>query len=974
MIKVSGNKIFDLHSSYNRSQNHVATCGGIVRHDGNAYFFTAGHPFLKPSPPPASNIHAFEGRSDLEGWTSAEHTMGHTADNPGIDTTKQKNDSICQDLEDERDVIVSSHADYALFRFENLGDLPDDTNPCDQRLLSDSGRTHVAIPDPECDEIRIVCHTASNGPMTGTLDGTPSHIRFPNSHKFRKVYEVQFDGTLAQGDCGSWVLDAETGTLYGHIVAGCERQGIGYLIPACDVFHDVAARLNKESLLDCELVLEILSIPTNTEMMPEVDTSSTKDHKNETRLGSDVLSPSLSSESEPSMTLETITADHAASQDISNITEWQDATEELTTSTCQDMRDDFSPRPQEGTEETACAHKEEYMSYPSSAPQSQYHVSTGNCHNAWPAIFAEPRVAIDWEHSNQPYLERYAERLKAEFPDVEGDLPDTFLNADFDDNDYIPQSDLVRNFCAGLGNDEGKEEIPRHVAWVDDRSLGGIEPHPQPCPGPLTAAGLFSHLIKPVRLRWELSTTQSCRRAKSHGDVFFIRGAPSGGYIANLNPTTIMTLIKTVSRTELFALRNAICKHLTAEASIGVHIPSRGFLAFNLAFHLPFFVCRTHTLKVEDHRRDAGGVPLRNSQDISFLNRWHQQESPTFLYEAHITCVISGIDDWTWVAYCFADTYFDGEDGQIEFEPQCFDHFEIDGPSFDPLTLGNLDANAPIWNPREYFLLVFSHRLLEVKKEWHDIVARLEQSMRRFEQDYLYPSTIAKSGHDALSTQDFESILQFVQLARKLQGSLAATIDACEASEHHLCSFFEGTTTDARKNPLFSIKSTLGELGRMKNRLGRLLDFSAQLLRNYEVRLNRETAATGAQQLALARDKRGFSWIMVLFVSPVALTSTIFSMNEVKIPFIRPSFAGFAGLVFVFSLLGIVLYTGLSYDKKGIVARELASSFVGLFDNAPPWRLRRNRALVDDIEAILEASSEKMEFSEVDYQSLRQGI
>jgi hypothetical protein len=52
---------------------------------------------------------------------------------------------------------------------------------------------------------------------------------------------------------------------------------------------------------------------------------------------------------------------------------------------------------------------------------------------------------------------------------------------------------------------------------------------------------------------------------------------------------------------------------------------------------------------------------LRQSQEVSFLN-WESSGSSDFLYEAQISCLIAGLDDWKWVAYCFADTYFDVND------------------------------------------------------------------------------------------------------------------------------------------------------------------------------------------------------------------------------------------------------------------------------------------------------------------------
>ena len=67
---------------------------------------------------------------------------------------------------------------------------------------------------------------------------------------------AQLDGPLAEGDCGSWILDAETGDLYGHIVAGCEQTGTAYIMPAHNVFEDARKRLGSDIMLPGATLLE----------------------------------------------------------------------------------------------------------------------------------------------------------------------------------------------------------------------------------------------------------------------------------------------------------------------------------------------------------------------------------------------------------------------------------------------------------------------------------------------------------------------------------------------------------------------------------------------------------------------------------------------------------------------------------------------------------------------------------------------
>ena len=153
---------------------------------------------------------------------------------------------------------------------------------------------------------------------------------------------------------------------------------------------------------------------------------------------------------------------------------------------------------------------------------------------------------------------------------------------------------------------------------------------------------------------------------------------------------------------------------------------------FQLAFHLPYYAWRQKPC--EDHRQYADGDPLRHSRDVSFLN-WKTCESSGFLYEAQISCVVAGSDEWRWVGYCFVDTYFDAVGEGKETVPSYHkDSLGDEGMRADPFTYGIADADKPIRNPREYFLMVFRIRINQVKREWQQVVEKVSQSIREYEQ------------------------------------------------------------------------------------------------------------------------------------------------------------------------------------------------------------------------------------------------
>ena len=158
-------------------------------------------------------------------------------------------------------------------------------------------------------------------------------------------------------------------------------------------------------------------------------------------------------------------------------------------------------------------------------------------------------------------------------------------------------------------------------------------------------------------------------------------------------------------------------------------------LTFQLSFHLPFYALRTFRNPCErpnDRRRFSNGDILRRCRDLSFLNQ-SRTEASEYLYQAQISCVITGPDRWRWVAYCFVDVYYETE-GKETVSQYYEDSMGEDGLRTDPLTLGCVDADTPIRDPREYFLKVFWIRLNQVRREWQRVVERLSQEVRAYEE------------------------------------------------------------------------------------------------------------------------------------------------------------------------------------------------------------------------------------------------
>lgn len=125
---------------------------------------------------------------------------------------------------------------------------------------------------------------------------------------------------------------------------------------------------------------------------------------------------------------------------------------------------------------------------------------------------------------------------------------------------------------------------------------------------------------------------------------------------------------------------------------------------------------------IKDKRKRGNGKLLRRSFALRCLD--DEENENLFgihIHEAQISCLISGLDHDSWVAYLFIDTYYQGQESYESVE---YYHSQEDFEP-DPFTAGTMDSNLPIWAPREYFLTVYECRLKQMRHALHNLVSRL---------------------------------------------------------------------------------------------------------------------------------------------------------------------------------------------------------------------------------------------------------
>jgi hypothetical protein len=286
---------------------------------------------------------------------------------------------------------------------------------------------------------------------------------------------------------------------------------------------------------------------------------------------------------------------------------------------------------------------------------------------------------------------------------------------DFGDAVPLCEVEVVEDYCRGTNLEDVESGNGaaghRRTVWLDDRANNpGLQSGGRSYKNPLTATEL-KRALEVLRFNHE-HLPDAARRLI---------------YVTDLDPACIHALAATASCHQTTVLRNAIYKHLAFQTSIAVNIPSDGFLTFQLDLHLPFFLLR----KSPPPEESVGKVnekPPRRWTDMSFLkigtseSQDQKAEEVWGMHEVQATCVIAGSDDWRWVGYGFVDAELDGS---------LTDLSDVD-LGFDRIAAGELDANIPIWGPRDYWLKSFEIRIEQARKEWQYLIHKLELSVNQY--------------------------------------------------------------------------------------------------------------------------------------------------------------------------------------------------------------------------------------------------
>ncbi|KIW21805.1 uncharacterized protein PV07_12770 [Cladophialophora immunda] len=256
----------------------------------------------------------------------------------------------------------------------------------------------------------------------------------------------------------------------------------------------------------------------------------------------------------------------------------------------------------------------------------------------------------------------------------------------------------------------------------------------------------------------------------------------------------------------------------------------------------------------------------------------------------------------------------------------------------DPL-IGIADADAPIQDPREYYLRVFGARLAQVTGEWKLAVEKTENSVDKHNQ-VLYVSTaslsLAFTGDSAIQwwRKDFlwRQLFKVPDESRRCYPVSESTFgeSSREAKEDFQTpkrsvadplSEVERVLADDVHSRVFSglplcwplfiaMEGELHELQRLQKALERVekgLKTTAETLNSklaLEPTQHSLMTATSSHAMQIGHDSKILSLMMMLYISHFALAANFFSMDGKVMPFRPPNPRSFLGVLLFFAAMG----------------------------------------------------------------------
>ncbi|KAL2872393.1 uncharacterized protein BJX67DRAFT_376215 [Aspergillus lucknowensis] len=316
-------------------------------------------------------------------------------------------------------------------------------------------------------------------------------------------------------------------------------------------------------------------------------------------------------------------------------------------------------------------------------------------------------------------------------------------------------------------------------------------------------------------------------------------------YLVDLTPIMCLVLISNVSYMHLPEVRSFLSRYVAFDSYMGITL-ARGF---TLEFHLPHYALRKDADQLKDSRR------LRKHR----LFRLSGEEA---IYEAQLSLVVYGVDDFFWAAYFCEDTYFRASNPITEYLQD-----GDDGPSS-----GVRRSRFPIWDPRYYFLSILVVRMGQITMEWTVIMEVI--TSRLDEHDDLF----LEEDPSLNRTKEYTWILGTLRRLRNLLSRVISTVVSFDANNG---AYFDleaqGALYDRFRECLGQVRQNTAELAAIRMVLEQRIE---TLEKMSDVLVNASSLSESITATRQGNNIRLLTYISIIYL-PLNLATSIFGMNQV---------------------------------------------------------------------------------------------
>ncbi|KAK7181383.1 hypothetical protein DPSP01_008735 [Paraphaeosphaeria sporulosa] len=337
-------------------------------------------------------------------------------------------------------------------------------------------------------------------------------------------------------------------------------------------------------------------------------------------------------------------------------------------------------------------------------------------------------------------------------------------------------------------------------------------------------------------------------------------------YVWRLTPVYVHALVRTCTQHQSAALKATLYMHIARKTDMGVNISYNSIDTFELYFYMPFY-----TLKVPDDP-DILHDGLNGSSHPACLDIFSiTGKSSQVLEMAHIAINICGVADRRWTGYAFVD------------DDECMSEEDFDYTTIVPDQFalnGEVDANRPIWSPREYFMRILPSRVEQIVRRWSWIIQNIESGAQ---EDILSPT----AGYG--ENEEIASTFKRTQKAAKTLGILHDVLSESNDAWAEFSApggdiiYFEHTTglsATSQKQIKRCLQDLKGKFRRMRALQRRL----ETLERRYQRAVDSLERLLVVESNKAAKSSGAHAELMVAWISPVAIVSAFFSIPAPFVP------------------------------------------------------------------------------------------